>query len=255
MKQLKMKVLVAALGVSLLSGSILPFTAEAANSNSATLLASELSGARNNLTYLEGQPGDQRLVYTYEQNGEVYKVVEEANEDFSEVNSTFYLLSDQNEFEVNSSQHLEKKNNDITITFENSQSEIYDTKSIPIELSEDGAKISTQQTEWEWITQYKNGKKTGLKGLGVSSLISILASIATYYTSGIAAAVAVGLVSNAANRLFASGSSTTYYYAVYNWRHSPKNYLVIDEAQTTSFYLDAQHTYRIGNPVYVEYIY
>ncbi|NLL94008.1 MAG: hypothetical protein GX225_07750 [Clostridiales bacterium] len=48
--------------------------------------------ARTNLTFLEGISGDNHLVYTYQENGQQYKVIENADSDFMNVYSTIYVM-------------------------------------------------------------------------------------------------------------------------------------------------------------------
>ena len=72
---------------SLFSGNIVhAANVEATATNSSTNIRTEL-------TFLEGTPGDNHLVYTYLENGKQYKVVENADADFMNVNSTTYVMN------------------------------------------------------------------------------------------------------------------------------------------------------------------
>lgn len=82
----------------------------------------------------------------------------------------------------------------------------------------------------------------------------MVAAIATYYTVGALTSAMVAGASAIASGLFNQNSSTVYYYAIYNWRRSPKNYFVIDETEWTEFYLDSGHKYSLGH-TYAEYIF
>lgn len=104
------------------------------------------------------------------------------------------------------------------------------------------------------MTRYEDGSRGGLKGLAISALISVVAAIATYYTAGALSSAAVAGASTIAAGIFGQNSDKVYYHAIYNWRHSPKNYLVIDETEWTDFYLDSSHIYSLGH-TYAEYIY
>lgn len=66
---------------------------------------SQLSLEKQNFNILEGKPGDTHLVYTYESNGNTYKVEEYANKDFTEVNSTIYVKNAEGEFVDHATQH------------------------------------------------------------------------------------------------------------------------------------------------------
>ena len=61
-------------------------TVEATATNSSTTMRTEL-------TFLEGTPGDNHLVYTYLENGIHYKVVENADANFMKINSTTYVMN------------------------------------------------------------------------------------------------------------------------------------------------------------------
>lgn len=53
-------------------------------------VGNELSGKRTNITFLEGKLGDSHVVYTYQQNGQKFKVEENATND--RVISIFYAM-------------------------------------------------------------------------------------------------------------------------------------------------------------------
>lgn len=65
-----------------------------------------LSTKKENFNYLEGKPGDTHLVYTYESNGSTYKVIENASENFDEVNSTIYVEDENGKFVEFATQNL-----------------------------------------------------------------------------------------------------------------------------------------------------
>ena len=73
--------------VSLFSVNVIhAATVEATATNSSTTMRTEL-------TFLEGTPGYNHLVYTYLENGIHYKVVENANANFIKINSTTYVMN------------------------------------------------------------------------------------------------------------------------------------------------------------------
>lgn len=259
MRLLKRKILALVLSFVLVGGMLVSTEVEASEENainqSVVEATSEIVGERSDIVYLEGKPGDTHLVYTYVQNGKTYKVVEDADEDFCNVTSTFYELKDNDNFVKNSTQYMVKGDDSAIVTFKDKGDNTYNQFTLDLEIPESNYSKPFIQNNSEWVTEYIDGKKIGLQGLGITLIIGALSSIATACTSSIAANVAVNLVANIAQRLFSSNAEVTYYHAIYNWRHSPKNALVTDEAQTTWFYLDSQHTYPIGNQVYVEYIF
>lgn len=87
MKQLISTTLTMFMIVSLFSVNVIhAATVEATATNSSTTMRTEL-------TFLEGTPGDNHLVYTYLENGIHYKVVENADANFIKINSTTYVMN------------------------------------------------------------------------------------------------------------------------------------------------------------------
>lgn len=252
MKGKKLKIMSAVLSLSLLATYMTPVTINAAtvSNESVMTFASEAEGARTNLKFLEGNPGDTHLVYTYEQEGNTYKAIEESTEDFRYVSARIYWLNENGDFVENSSQQLrinEEGNPEISITNANGETE---NRTIDVRSNV----VKTVSSRSEWVTQYGNGSRGNLKGLAYSTLVAVVAAIATYYTAGALSSAVVAGVSTIASGLFNQNTNTVYYYAIYNWRHSPKNYLVIDETEWTEFYLDSGHNYSLGH-TYAEYIF
>lgn len=62
--------------------------------------------ARTNLTFLEGKSGDNHLVYTYQENRQQYKVIEDADSDFMNVYSTIYVMNSDGNYVETKSQAL-----------------------------------------------------------------------------------------------------------------------------------------------------
>ncbi|QAY65011.1 hypothetical protein [Paenibacillus protaetiae] len=65
---------------------------------------------------LEKHPGDTHLVYTYESNGSLYKVEENANEDLTEVNSTIYVMNDEGNYVQYATQEADIINSNLIVT-------------------------------------------------------------------------------------------------------------------------------------------
>lgn len=70
-------------------------------------IGSDDGSSRSNITYLEGEAGDPYLVYTYEEDGRTYKVIDEATEDFSTVESQIFVQNESGLFERISEQRVE----------------------------------------------------------------------------------------------------------------------------------------------------
>ena len=73
------------------------------------------TNVRTNLKYIEGSPNDTHVVYTYDENGQHYKVVDNANSDYSEVKSQIYVLASDGKYSLieNSSLTRENENNNM----------------------------------------------------------------------------------------------------------------------------------------------
>ena len=77
---------------------------------------------RTELTFLEGAPGDEHLVYTYLENGQQYKVVENADTNFMNVNSTTYAMDAEGNYVEVKSQVLNiQPNGDCRLTTTDAQ--------------------------------------------------------------------------------------------------------------------------------------
>ena len=102
--------------VSLFSVNVIhAATVEATATNSSTTMRTEL-------TFLEGTPGDNHLVYTYLENGTHYKVVENADANFMKINSTTYVMNAEGDYVEDKSQELDiQPNGDCHLTTTDSQ--------------------------------------------------------------------------------------------------------------------------------------
>lgn len=239
--------------VALLATILSPATVNADNTASEAMIASNVIGERTNIHFLEGKPGDTHLIYTYEQDGKNYKAIENASENFQNVVCQIFELKENGECEQNSVQSVlgdGKGNSKITIQ---TQSDNIEERIISI-LPSYSYLLQSESIEWEWITEYYDGSKGSLKGLAISALISVVVSIATYYSAGSLTSAAVTGAGTIATGLFSQNAEKVYYHAIRNWRHSPKNYFVIDETEWTEFFLDSSHIYSLGD-TYSEYIY
>lgn len=253
----KFKLLSIILSLALSATILSPTQVNATNIASETRVASDVDGERTNVQFLEGTPGDTYLIYTYQQGGNMYKAIETATEDFRNVECQIFQLNASGNYVENSIQRVSidsEGNPNITIESAtgNIEQRIIEVSSEPSStLQPDSV---TRIPEWEWITDYYDGSRGGLKGLAVSALISVVAAIATYYTAGALSAAAVAGASTIASGLFGQNAEIVYYHAIRNWRHSPKNYFVIDETEWTEFFLDSSHIYSLGH-TYAEYIF
>lgn len=79
-------------------------------------VTSVLDMEKENFIYLEGEVGDTRLVYTYTSDNKLYKVIENASDNFDLVNSVIYVDQGDDNFVKYATQTLVMKDGIITIT-------------------------------------------------------------------------------------------------------------------------------------------
>lgn len=92
------------LSLALLVTTLSPASASAANITSKIVIASDMVGERTNVQFIEGTPGDTHLVYTYQQNGNMYKAIENASDDFRNVECQIFQLNENGIYVENSTQ-------------------------------------------------------------------------------------------------------------------------------------------------------
>ena len=116
MKQLISTTLTMFMIISLYSVNVIhAATVEATATNSSTTMRTELD-------FLEDTPGDNHLVYTYLDNGTHYKVVENADANFININSTTYVMNAEGDYVEDKSQELDiQPNGDCYLTTTDSQ--------------------------------------------------------------------------------------------------------------------------------------
>ena len=126
MKKLMKSILSLTLCFTMILGlSVTPVSAKSTSLSDEASTATTSDGPRTNVVYLVGEPGDTHLEYTYEQNGILYKVIENATEDFSSVNSDIYVWNygDQS-FEKIYKQTTDVENGSIVLTIEDIEGNI-----------------------------------------------------------------------------------------------------------------------------------
>lgn len=210
----------------------------------------EISQERTNITYLDGQPGDTYLVYTWEEGGKKYKAVDNSNNDFSNVYSTIYVLDSKGNYVVDSIQEVGIGTDGMmTITIDNAD----ETKEV--RKSENLANLTNVSfgvdpliNKYDWITDYEDGS-TYIKNLTISALIAEIGYVATALSGPVGGAIATG-VTAVANTLFAINAKWAYYHKIYNWKHSERNYHVIEKTEWTEFYSDSAHQKYLGHTYY-----
>lgn len=216
---------------------------------------SESIDLRTKVTFLEGVSGDNHLVYTYQENGQQYKVVEDANADFTNVYSTIYVMNSEGNYVETKSQELNVQpdgNCILTSTDNYGNSEIsqidtikaVESVSTSTEVFESRiARAYTDPGTGEWVTKTWNGSSY-IYNMTVTAIGAVIgAAIGGKVGAGIGAI---------ASEYFKKGSDRAYYHVVDNWMMS-KLYpvtVIIREATHTTYYLDSGHRYPTGTDYY-----
>lgn len=247
------KILSSALCLSMLMTGITSVNVSALE-NLTNVASYDVKGDKTNFIFLEGTPGDTHLVYTYEQNGNTYKVVENASDDFKKVESIIYLLDANGSFIENSFQESNvDENGNAYVTFKDINGESNTIVANPVDNRQTQSSISPQATDWEWHTYYRDGRTGSLLNLTISVAVSVIAAAVTAGASATGQLIFSGL-SGVASYAITNNISSLYFHSVHNWRHSSKNYVVIDETIATNYYYDAGHSVGAGYS-YAEYIF
>lgn len=210
---------------------------------------------RTELTFLEGTPGDNHLVYTYLENGQQYKVVENADTNFMNVNSTIYVMDDEGNYVENKSQVLNiQPNGDCRLTTINTQG-ISETSQIDTFKVVESVNTSTKTNKssvnraytdpgtGEWVTSVWDGN-SHIYNMTVSVISAVLST-----AIGGKVGAAIGAI---ATIYFNRNADRAYYHVVDNWMMSKLHpvSLIIREATHTTYYLDAGHKYSTGTDYY-----
>lgn len=207
---------------------------------------------KKDLTFLEGSIGETYIVYTYEENNETYKIVEYANEEYTNIYSEIYILNANNTFDLQYTQtYITDEKGIVKISF--NRNGVTENRIISPEETRFFEQTPFSSNS-EWITSVTNSYKGGLRGLTYAAIYGIIKGICIYYFTGDAKGAVVEGVTTVTDYLFTNGLDKIYYRSVYNWRHSPKNYLVMDETSHISYYTDSAHKYYMGY-TYSEWIY
>lgn len=225
---------------------VCPVMAKAADNH---VVLQEVSlGERTDLTFLEGTPGDTHLVYTYKENDKQYKVVEDADAEFKNVNSIVNILDSEGKYVKEETLKLKiQLNGDLVLerTESNGNVEmqrVYTAKEPTISArANDG-------TTGEWVTITSNGN-TYIKNLTIMGIIAALAAVSSSVVGpGIAA-----FLGAVAGTYFDHSATYAYYTEIYNYMLSSTSVFVIArETIYTNYYSDSARKNYLSN-IYYEY--
>lgn len=216
----------------------------------------EASDVRTALTYLDGtQPGDTHLVYSYQENGKKYKIVEDTDADFSNVYSTIYLMDSEGNYNEVKTQEVKNDENGkfelinrdvdgkVDIQKINTKNSV---QSIDSTMAGNGVARTSNYTDpglGEWITKTWDGSSR-IYNMTITAITSVL-------SSAMESKVGKALVA-IAGEYFKKNASQAYYHVVDNWMMSKlyPTWCVIREATYTSYYFDSAHRNKTGTDYY-----
>lgn len=204
----------------------------------------ETLSERTDLVYMEGKPGDMHLVYTYKEGNSEFKVVENSVEDFTQVNSTTYILEDDGSYSEYSTQAFSIGSNGEAIIKSKKEDEKTEVYVISNADRSERSSLVPMIAEYEWITEYSNGS-THFANFTISVIIAEIGYIATLAGGPIVGAVATG-VTTVAQVIFNLNAKYVYYHKIYNWKPSERNCFLIEETEWTGYYTDSAHKNYIG---------
>lgn len=214
--------------------------------------STDVNSVKEDLTLLEGTLGDTYLEYTYEENNETYKVVEYANEEYTNIFSKVYLLDDSGVYNLQYTQTFTMdENGEVDIVIDKNGTVENRTISSRETICSESAPFATNN---EWITSSSDSYKGGLKGLTYAAIYGIIKGVLIAKIKGDVKGGIITGVTTVTDYIFKNGLEKVYYHSVYNWRRSPKNYFLIDETASVSYYKDSAHKYFISSDPYYEYI-
>lgn len=245
MKVIKIMICALLIGFSFLGNSVRVAAQEAKMETS----------VRTNLRYIEGNPDDTYVVYTYDENGKHYKVVDDANSDYTEVKSQTYILNADGKYSLieNSSLVKDEKNDNMEFSVKKVNGNSY-TEKLPLETN---LTQNDSASSFDGIMSVTSSSKPALSGWHKSTysgstkfrdmaITAIKAAIIQYTISRMQsnkAKVAASSVTAVAQKYFKLKLKTGYYHTTYKWKTLKNNILVImTESEYVKWYKDASHT-------------
>jgi hypothetical protein len=228
--------------------------------NSQVETESLLTLPKDNYNFIEGEIGDTHMVYTYESNGSLFKVVEDASENFDKVNSTIYIEKD-GQFVEYATQNVSVIDSVFTLTLNENgviTTEEHDFSEKNTESKNDGnySINSTYNGEpvSEWVYEQHNGNNK-ITVYTIVAVVAIVGFIAVEATGGLAAGAAVTGVTAVASFIISEHLQYVYYSQYYAQRTSKVvPTMVVACKWETFYYADPSHTTSIGYTFALEHL-
>lgn len=270
------KVMVSVISSALCFGIISPVLTSAAPATSASEIDQVSGLEKENFVFLEGNPGDLYLVYTYESEGVTYKVEEHSNEDYTEVNSVIYQENADGKFVEFSTQDtvVDNEKSIIQLTTDKGGVTTSESQSISnVESSVSGIPAIRSDLEDKftpmdsyngtpvkpWVYNSWEQGSSSIARYTLTGVVAALSSIAVKYAPGAYKVPAAAVGAMAA--LFVSDNVQTVYY---KQRYGQKNSavapsVIVANQIDTLYYVEPGYKYLKGRtspirslPGYVE---
>jgi hypothetical protein len=238
----------------------------------------ELSLAKYNYKFLEGEIGDKYLVYTYESNGSKFKVVEESNDSFTKVESKIYKKDELDNFEeyaqqvfeisnsmsilttiVNNNIEVEKQNFDLLDNLSTSsfnigieKETINSIKDINSIKGSNGIYNGYEVTSW--LYQGVTKSSVNVSSYTITAVSSLLFHMVTKRFSGEPLASVISVVSGITTTIITNHISVIFYERFYyekklvNPPFSLQNF-VVGSKWSTYIYEDPYHNQLVGHTI------
>ena len=210
-------------------------------------ITSNISQTRENLTFTYGNPGASYYEYTYDENGQHYKVVEKLSDSLDNVSSTTYILNrSTGSYDVNTVVNSKIENGEVIIekidASGNATQEIINPRENIPQIMSDG-------TTGEWNTEAYDSEVY----LGTDTPIATIAQFLFLALGLYLAETIPAKLFQIATTYFELRSERAYQHIVYSYMLSSESqFVIVREAIDVKYYLDAAHRY-LTDTFYAEY--
>ena len=221
---------------------------------------SKLDLPKDNVQYIVGKVGDTYSEYTYSSEGQKFKVIDNANENFTNVNSIIYLLKDDNKYEEYATEKVTIENDICTITItENGYSTTETFNYINQEQSSVYSRdswLGMPVTDWIYCDTYKGSTK--FQKYTAAAVVAVLTTLASSFFNIPGQCVIAG-VSAIAGIIVDDAIETVYFSRKYYWKLCipPKGMVerAVAEKNVVTYYSDKSRKNKIGTNTYYKYDY
>ena len=234
----------------------MPTSVASANSR----FTSKLDLPKDNVQYIVGNAGDTYSEYTYCSEGQKFKVVDSANENFSNIHSTIYILSDDNKYEEYATEKVTVEDGVCTIIVTENGNRTTDTYNYANQATSSvysgDSWLGMPVTDWIYCDTYKGSNK--FKKYTTAAVIAALTTLISSFFKLPGQAVVAG-VSAIASMIVDEAIQTVYFTRKYYWKLCipPKGMVerAVAEKNVVTYYSDKSRKHKIGTNTYYKYDY